>query len=59
MKMDLCLLINYRHIINWGGGDDDHQVDHVLVQVPGERTLFFEPFIYINDHFIKTGSGQT
>ena len=45
--------------INWGGGDDDHQVDHVLVQVPGERTLFFEPFIYINDHFIKTGSGQT
>jgi hypothetical protein len=25
----------------------------------GNKTVFFEPFIYINDDFTKTGSGQT
>jgi hypothetical protein len=25
----------------------------------GEYKRFFEPFIYINGHFTKTGSGQT
>jgi hypothetical protein len=26
---------------------------------PGETTGFLKPFIYKNDHFTKTGSGQT
>jgi hypothetical protein len=25
----------------------------------GAKNAFFAPFIYINDHFTKTGSGQT
>ena len=25
----------------------------------GEKNVLFEPFIYKNDHFTKTGSGQT
>jgi hypothetical protein len=28
------------------------------VQLPAENG-FFEPFVYKNDHFAKTGSGQT
>jgi hypothetical protein len=27
--------------------------------MPGEKTALFEPFIYKNDQFTKTGSGQT
>ena len=27
--------------------------------LPGEKNVLFAPFIYKNDHFTKTGSGQT
>jgi hypothetical protein len=26
---------------------------------PAQETALFEPFVYKNDHFAKTGSGQT
>jgi hypothetical protein len=29
------------------------------VQFGGEKNVLFAPFIYKNDHFTKTGSGQT
>jgi TPR repeat protein len=29
------------------------------VQTPGKKTALFEPFIYKNQHFTKTGSGRT
>jgi hypothetical protein len=29
------------------------------LDVGGEKNVLFEPFIYKNDHFTKTGSGQT
>jgi hypothetical protein len=30
-----------------------------LVRCDGEKNVLFAPFIYKNDHFTKTGSGQT
>jgi hypothetical protein len=32
---------------------------HRKVSQPPAENGFFEPFIYKNDHFAKTGSGQT
>jgi hypothetical protein len=40
--------------------DYPRQAEHVTaIPSPCEKTAFFEPYIYINDHFAKTGSGQS
>jgi hypothetical protein len=30
-----------------------------VIRSAGEKNVLFAPFIYKNDHFTKTGSGQT
>jgi hypothetical protein len=34
-------------------------MDELRIHRPVRKTPLFEPFIYKNDHFTKTGSGQT
>jgi hypothetical protein len=45
---------------DWGGGGGGGGVELELgYNNLGARNAFLEPFLYINDHFTKTGSGQT
>jgi hypothetical protein len=39
-------------------GDKPHRHPYEIAR-SGEKNGLFEPFIYINDDFAKTGSGQT
>ena len=36
------------------GADPD-----IVIDADGAKNVLFEPFLYKNDHFTKTGSGQT
>jgi hypothetical protein len=45
---------------DWGGSGGGGGVELELgYNNLGARNAFLEPFLYINDHFTKTGSGQT
>ena len=41
------------------GGWPDQYGAEVMGMSCGEKNVLFAPFIYKNDHFTKTGSGQT
>jgi hypothetical protein len=42
-----------------GAASAGWRIPPVLWSVVGEENGIFEPFIYKNEHFTKTGSGQT
>jgi hypothetical protein len=43
----------------WTGQNPDDPQRNVADTCPGKETRLFAPFVCKNDHFTKTGSGQT
>jgi hypothetical protein len=72
-KRHFCAILNIKRIILPRQARDKHRKTQKKsgcvpfrlgcaarpVTLPGEKTALFAPFIYKNQHFAKTGSGQT